>query len=374
MLRKISGIVGVGLAGMTFGSVGMAAEGGASSRGVTVTTGAASMKVGGEFRSEFLYDDNGLSKTSAFKPDKTTKVAVSAVNLVLGGNVNKDTEYGFRFNLLNPSQSNGPLDYGYGTHWFTKALGFSIGKMRVMQGGWDHMDGDYRTHAAGIFNDRLVYRDFDNMFTLNLRLAGELKLQVVNDVTVPASATATRAAGATAGGEWNKSAHPTTVVGWTGHFGPIQPLVDFGSYDNNKSSWGDLSLKASMACVDATVGAYFNKMVHANKKSDTLTAYTMNVACHIKGAATPWVYVSTFSTKEDSDLAYNTLNADGSVNWDDNSSTWGLGADLEMFGKGWNPFVAVVGNSGKFQKAAGDTNNTETRSNVQVKLGVLAEI
>src|SRR4051812_47643854 len=101
-----------------------------------VTTGAQSAKLDGEFRAELTYDNHGYDKATGYTPDATTTIAVQAANLRLAGNINKDTEYAFRFNLLYPV--NGPLDYGYGTHWFTKQVGLSLGKMKVAQGGWDN--------------------------------------------------------------------------------------------------------------------------------------------------------------------------------------------------------------------------------------------
>ncbi len=385
VLLKLSRIFGVSIAGLALANVALA-EGGTA--GANVTTDANSMKVGGEFRSELIYDDHGLEKATGFTPDKTTTIQVTNANIKMAGNVNKDTEYAFRFNLLNPSSANGPLDYGYGTHWFSKTLAMSIGKMRVMQGGYDHMDANYRSHTTSVLvsGRNLAMPDYTPMIQVGLKVAGDVKLQLLNDVTV---------GGGT--GEWNQSVHPTWVLGWMGQFGGIYPMIDIGSFDNNKSRWFDVGIKTSMAGLNATLDYYNQSRVHKdpdpsdpkkNKESaDTATSIALNVGYEVKGMMTPWLHFSTFENKQadDKDLGRedlktnsNGVSAGGTVyNWDDNGTVIGVGADLAMMGKGWTPFVAVVSTSGKFDKnldASGTTPKEESKSNTQFKIGVLGEI
>lgn len=371
MLRKIAGCFGVSLVGAALASP-------ASAQDANVTTGSKSAKLGVEFRSELTYDDHGLQKTDGFTPDKTTKIAVQAVNVKLSGWVNNDTEYGFRFNLLTPAA--GVVEYGYGTHWFSKMVGFSVGRMRVHQGGWDNMDSSYRTHATGVYGDNLVYRSsYGDMIALHVMAGGKVTLQILNDVTTPS------------GGDWNKSAHPTWVLGWMGEFGPIKPLFDIGSYDNNKSRWIDVGIKTEMAGLAATLDFY--NLNHVNKETDptdgkakeaadVATSITLNVAYEVKNVVTPWVYYSTYENKQadDSKLELKdektnttvpaTATEPTSFVFDDNGVVYGVGVDVQTFGKGWTPYLALVSRSGKFLEAGKE----ETKSEMQVKLGVLGEI
>ncbi len=386
VLLKLSRIFGVSIAGLTLANVAWA-QGGTA--GANVTSDANSMKIGGEFRSELIYDDHGLEKATGFTPDKTTTIQVTNANIKMSGNVNKDTEYAFRFNLLNPSAANGPLDYGYGTHWFSKMVGMSIGKMRVMQGGYDNMDSNYRshTHSVLVAGGNLAMPDYTPMIEVGLKVAGDVKLQLVNDVTV---------GGGT--GEWNQSVHPTWVLGWMGQFGGIFPMIDIGSFDNNKSRWFDMGIKTSMAGLNATLDYYNQSRVHKdtdptdpkkNKESaDTLSSIALNVGYEVKGMMTPWLHFSTFENKQadDKDVGREDLKTNSNgvgaggdpvYNWDDNGTVIGVGADLAMMGKGWTPFVAVVSTSGKFDKnlgAASTTPKEESKSNTMLKIGILGEI
>jgi hypothetical protein len=390
LIRGVLAVAALGLAASAQAAEEPKAEGGGG-KGVTVTTGALTTEINGDFRSELIMDDHGLEKIGTAKPDRTTNLQVSNAQVILHGNYNKDTDYAFRFNLLNPG-GGVPLDYGYGTHWFSKMIGFSIGKMRVMQGGWDHMDSDYRTMAMGVYSQNLAYNDFDPMFAFHVKVGGTLTLQLLNDVTTANSPEPTP-------GEYNKNEHPTWVVGWLGEFGPIKPLVDFGSYDNNKSRWFDIAIKTSMNGLNATLGYWDKNQVHkyvsasdATKKVDDpdhSTSITLNVSYEVKHLMTPWFYFSTFDNAEADDknvapavkdIDYNadpTKDATGNVvqHFNDNGMVWGIGVEMNDMGKGWTPFLSIVNTSGKFKKIPGDaTSETETRSDMTYSLGVLGEI
>jgi hypothetical protein len=378
VLLKLSRIFGVSIAGLALAQVAWAQGGSATN----VTTDANSMKVGGEFRSELIYDDHGFQKAEGFTPDKTTTIQVTNVNLKMAGNVNSNTEYAFRFNLLDPGQGSPLLQYGYGTHWFSKMVGFSIGRMKTMQGGYDNMDASYRSHTTAVLAGNLAFADYEDMIALTLKVAGEVKLQILNDHTVAS------------GGEWNKSAHPTWVLGWMGEFGGIHPMIDIGSYDNNKSRYFDVAIKTAMAGLNASLDYHNNNVVHkvmdgtkAKEEADVRTAIALNVGYEVKGVATPWLHFSTFDNKQADnkdfameDRKVNGYDTDASgakiPTWDDNGQVIGVGADLAMMGKGWNPFVALVIQSGKFDKnaGAGAKVEEETKSNTWLKLGVLGEI
>lgn len=380
MLLFNARLLGFSIAGLAMSGVALAQE-------ANVSTSAASAKLGGEFRSELTYTDNGMKKMKGGDdPDSSTTIGVAAANVTLDGKVNSDTEYAFRFNLYNPVPTaanpyNGPLAYGYGKHWFNKMMGFSIGRQKVLQGGWDNIDGSFRTHATGIYDQNLVFQEYEDMIGLHLNVAGTMTLQLANDRIAGAP-------GRYGNANWNQSSHPTWILGWQGSFGPIAPIVNIGSYDNNKSRWIDLGVKTDMNGLMASLDIYQNTMTRkvadptdAKKNEEpqnVATSVTLNVKFMIKGTATPFLYFSTYDNKQadDSKLGLkdskvNTTNADGSMAWNDNGVVWGVGTDLHMMGKGWSPFVAIVGRSGKWDDGAG---KEETKSDMTVKIGALAEI
>ena len=384
MLLRISRCLGVMLSGLVLAGVAHAED-------VKVTTGAVSAKLGGQFRSELLYSNNGIQSTDAKKADASTTLDVDTANILLDGKYNNDTEFAFRFNLYNPSINNGhvePIDYGYGTHWFNKMIGWSFGKMMVLQGGFDNIDGDFKSHATGVYAQNLVFNTYEPMTALTVKAGGTFTLQVLNDKVSAGN-----------DGVWNKNKHPTFVLGYRGDFGPVSPLVDIGSYDNNKSRWLDVGVKTEMNGLMATLDYYNNN--HANmlevagekpkSAADVSTAITLYAQYEVKGAVTPWLYFSTFDNKQFEDKTLGLSNAKyndstpavaatettaatpATYSWNDNGQTIGVGVNLNDMGKGWTPYIAFINQSGKFEDEK-NPGEAKSKSEMWLRVGVLGEI
>jgi hypothetical protein len=348
-----------------------------------VTTGAMSAKVGAEFRAELTRDDHGLLKTGSETPDTTTTIGVETANLKLDGNINKETEFHFRFNLFNPGMR-GPMDYGYGVHWFSSTMGLSVGRERVMQGGWITLDDGFRDHWTTAFQNDLAYYEYDDAISLRLKMAGEVVVQLLNDKTQGATDPMMK-------GEWAKSEHPTFAVAWMGAFGAIKPIVDLGFYDQQKSRWLDVGAKTTMAGVEGSLDIRNSSVSHkvadsngkATSATDSANAYTLHAAYDIKKTAKPWLFYSSFKKTPYSDTSVRPAGTTGTaaeVNgvdpqtgmpmFNNNKTVLGFGADLDMMGSGWTPFVAYVMTSGDELNAKG---TKETRTDGMLRLGVLGE-
>jgi hypothetical protein len=333
-----------------------------------VTTGANSAKLGGEFRAEYMYTNNGLDKVEGYTPPAESWFQVQTVNVTLKGKVNAKTDYAFRFNLLRPNATSGAVDYAYGSHWFSDSVGFSMGQMKTLIGGWDLYGFDYRTHAIGLYHANLPVSLYQPVLAFHLKAAGQITLQLFNDVADAS------------GARWNKNSHPTYALGWMGKFGPIEPLVNIGTYDNQKSRWIDVGIKTNMSGLVATLD--FNQNSYSNKvpdgssnksEEDVATNISLRAGYEMKGAATPWLYFSTYDNKQHgTDSKVNSPTAAGETghHFDDNGQVFGLGADLNMFGDNWNPYVALVSTSGKWMEGADE----KSKSDMQIKLGVLGSI
>jgi hypothetical protein len=334
----------------------------------SVTTAAESAKIGAEFRAEWTHDDHGLDKAEGYDPDASDEISVQTVKVKLSGNINPQTEYKFRFNLLNPKNGM-PLDYGYGTHNLSDTLSFSVGKMKLLQGGWDNMDNNYRDHAKSIASENFAFDKYVPMFALGVKAAGKITLQVFNDVVYDADDAPTL---------WNKTEHPTWALGWQGKFGGIEPLLVVGSYDNSKSRWIDAGVKGDLSgakfALDVRQETRSEKGYKENGDAESLehvaTAATVKVAYVMKEAAMPWIYVSNYEVKQ----AETDAEANAAVpEFDDNGNVLGLGADLLMLGNGWTPYVAMVSKSGDFVDPA-DATKQESKTKMTLHLGVLGEI
>lgn len=374
MLLNFARFVGISIAGMALANSAWAQD-------ANVTTGANSMKLGGEFRSEFNYTNNGLEKTDGYTPKSSSTIELQTVKVTLKGKYNATTEYAVRFDLLDGGNYHSTAtDYAYGTHWLSDVIGFSIGQMKTLEGGWDIYTNNYRTHAVSVYKDQLPVDLYQPMFAFHVKAAGQITLQLFNDTTD----------GATNAARWNKTAHPTFALGWMGKFGPIEPLVNIGTYDNQKSHWVDVGVRTNMSGLTASID--YNQNTISNKiadgtdfksKEDVGSNLAIRAGYEIKGAAMPWLYYANYDLKENADA--NTAGKDVKVNttqdpdpvtgvtsydFDDNGQVFGIGADLMMMGEGWNPYVALVNRSGKWM----DGTSEKTRSEMQVRIGVLGEI
>lgn len=369
------------LSGMLLSSAALAED-------TVVKTAADTLKIGGEFRSELLYDNHQLEKGPGMEPEATTELQVQKARIKLSGKINPDTDFAFRFNLLDPSTT-GPLEYGWGKHWLSKNVGFSMGRQKVLQGSFDLLEENFKTHAIGAYEKNLAFAKYQDMAAVHVVAGGALTLQLFNDVVRDA----------TYSYRWNEKKHLTWVLGYRGSFGPIEPMVNFGSYDNSKSKWVDVGIKTEMAGMSAHLNYYSNSESKrgidaatgkAKAVTDVGTSISAYVAYELKGKAKPWLYVSKFDKVQGDgtgtdlggkDRDYNKFDTDktsGAVTgykFDDNAVVWGTGVDLTSLGKGFTPYLAVVGKSGQWLK---DNNPAETKSESKsqllLRLGVLGEI
>lgn len=347
-----------------------------------VSTVSESTKISVEFRSELKSTDQGLRKETGEKaPDRMTTVDVNRVRLKMFGNITKDVEYKLRFNVLDIKAD--AVDYASLTSWMGP-VGISIGRQKVMQGGWDQADEGYKTHIQGVYKDNLPFNSYEDIVAAQAKVAGKIQLQVLNDRTTAS------------GGEWNKAAHPTWALGWQGDFDGVGPLLQLGSFDNNKSSWFDAGIKANVAGVKANLDYMMLNKVHKGAKisdgkvkevKDAATSITLRAGYEIKDTGMPWVYVSTYDMKQaddkevvggSEDRKFNTVTVDAvgkkTFKFDDNGMSYGAGFDY-MLGKSWTTYLAFVAKSGKYQKTTGaDPKATEQKTETAIRLGCFSEI
>lgn len=343
---------------------------------------AQDVRVEAELRGEALYQNHGIARLGGQKAKPTTGLEVQHAELTLKSQVAPELETAWGLDLL--AKRGTALDYAYVTRWFVQhAVGVAAGQMRVMQGGWDNASYEsYTAHAVGTYAKNLVYPETAPMIAITAKVAGEITLQVLND----------KVAGVDAAASWNQTKHATWALGWHGEFGPITPLVDIGSYDNNKSRWVDAGIKTEMNGLTATLDLFNKNQVTryvttagvARSKADVSTGMTLGAAYEIKGVATPWFYFSSFDDRqaEDDELTlrdreYNTSRDEAGQlvfdKWDDNGQVIGTGINLNALSKGWIPYLAVVNRSGKFEDDRNPAQGKE-KSELLVRLGVLGSL
>lgn len=361
-----------------------------AAEGVNVQTSSSLMRLGGEFRSEVIWKNHGFERINEDQPNATSSLGVTTARLKLSGVLRSQTEYAFRFDLLDNDSNREPLDYGYGTHWFAKVVGLSFGKMKVQQGGFDNMDESYRVHVKPDYRTNLVYPDrYEPMFALQVNAAGKLLLQILNDI-VGSSKNLNR---------WNKRERQTWILSYRAPVGPIESMINCGSYDSHHSLWVDVGVRAEIVGLLISADYWMNKESLKGLRADNsvvsipqvATNLSVNLSYSFVGKVRPWVHYSKFeriqaNTGKDGQLLESAPDSTSQVRvssvdrkynlsssmLDDNSMTAGFGADVLSLGDGWAPFFAVIASSAKFLK--NNSLDLETRHDFQIKLGVLGEI
>ncbi len=349
-------------------------------------------------RAEFVYDDQGLTRRpgeSAPKPKPTLAPGDPVVTLKLDGRLGRSTEYAVAAEMA--TRSGDLLAYGYVTHWISRLIGFSIGRMRVMQGGWDQALAGYNRLSRAVYTDSLVFAPYEDMLALHLNIAGRVTLQLLDDTPVPRAQVPPVAAEVVAGQSL------TWVLGWVGAFGPIAPLLDFGSFDHNRSRWFDAGFKTKINALSATLDLY--QQTRASKvklpgrpgvvkqPAENLQSVTLYAAYEFPGVITPWGFIASFESDQPRDdqlglvdRTYNSVRTleDGSEElvFDDNGKDWGVGMDVPVVGTHWTPFLAVLSRSGRFQRAGAvaapgagpQPVKLGDRAGIQVRLGVFGAL
>jgi hypothetical protein len=349
-----------------------------------------SAELGGEFRAEYEHLDNGLGKTSTKDPDSTDHIKVVEANLTVAGKLAAKAEYFFKFGLLNPNtHGTTALEEGWTKYNFTEVLGISIGKQLVHQGGWDQTTENFSTlmmgklYAAaedGKSMQHLPLGDiagYSPAIALHIAVAGEVVIQVVNDVVDTASTM-----------RWNEREKPTWVLSWHGKFGPISPLIHFGSYDNDKSLFVDVGVQAKMAnfwgFIDYINISNSNKYTDPNDTTkskgikDITAGYNIRLAYSVPDIVTPELYYSAFNRKEGTDTDIpgraeekefnSTDDTKGIYVYDDNAQTLGLSVNVTATGKTWQPYLAFEMSTGKFEDD--ESTDVETRKESAIRVGV----
>lgn len=372
------------------------------SEGRVMKIAAGDATFGGQFRTEWSHTTNGLGKVDeGGKDKKTAGFGVDYAKLKLTGKLNSDTEFAFQMNLLSHKWNYGnPADMierANGTWWMSKMFGFTMGKERVNQDGWDGKDSGNFDAAWGKSVWTTPFKTYANMFAIHLNPGdmGKITLQLVDDLTTVSGPDFAGAADGKTGrnttnrpATWNETnKQPAPVLQYTGEFGPVKPLLQIGQYDMNHSRFIDVGAKFSMADLGVTFDYLMDNYSQKVAKSsgdgyeDKMLTYT-NIALRadytMKGLAKPFVWVSSFNrsgekeaiaaddVKANQNPSTNTKCAAFKACFDDNAMSLSVGSYILAMGDGWSPYVVYRSVSGKFYKAGSTDEATGSTSTIAI--------
>lgn len=328
----------------------------ASVAGVAVATSAmgesnpgAKFDAYGEFRSELTYHDDGLAKIEeGGKASTTTVLGVDDVKFGFKGKLNDRTSLNLRFTPMGDSM----VDLAVANWKASDMVSVSMGRDYVRQGGYSNWDNSFNN----IWGDRIQSLAFDrNASSLSLHYTPNsthnITVQLVNDIMDDA------ATADVAEANYNDShKQPAAILEYAGEFGSIKPMIQYGQYDLNHSSFWNVGARASFGATAVTFDYGANSMSKKVGDSDkAAVGNTMTVrAEHDMGSMVPFFWFNSYNLT-DKDVNGGTENKTNSAGkWDDNATQISFGSSFKNFGDNWTPYVAYRMTSGKFTNSAGE--------------------
>lgn len=360
MIRSFAGLV----AAAAVSTTGMAADAGSN-----VTAHAKSLKVGAMYSTELTHNDGGFMKTEGDTSSHATgSIGVSIFDLKLEGELSGDASFKMVYNMVGND-----LELGYATWWVCKGFGISAGKKKVFQGGFENK---YKktAYASTAYAETLKpFSSFAPVFELlaQVDVAGTVTLQMTDDSTVGSYATTVDEKGEVTG----KKKQPAMILAWEGEFGPLFPMVTFGSYDMNHSKFFTVGAKLEHQGIMG-LAEYVADMRNRPDPTDATKAVTDNMSViNIEAGYTMEKMMGVsfkyamFDTKQaGTDIKGNAAGSVDPTAFFDNNNVWTLGATCLTEGPHFAPYVAFVGRSGNNLKA-GSATDVEAKSDLSMVLG-----
>jgi hypothetical protein len=344
-----------------------------------VTTGAATTKLGLEYNLTLSRADHGLEKESADdKPKPTTDIALRSLKLKLTGAFNDKAEYKVSVDFANAAE---PIEYAKATAWLAKSFGISAGKETVNQGGFEQKNSAYDTVILSPYNSALTPLAISaGVLELNLKVAGMITLQVVQDKPVPQRDTTGIVAD-------DRPAQPAVTLEWLGDIKAIHPLVQLGSYDSGRSKFFDVGMGLTLSSFklfgdvlyDMRGGKYPDLTSTKGEKKALDTTYRLiafEAALELKKVHELFLRATSFEVDQPEDSTTGLENRgynSAPDNLDDDALTVALGFRFGLVQRYFRPFVAVTDQMARFKQAT-DPSATETRSELALQVGVTGEM
>jgi len=322
-------------------------------------------KVGLEYRAGISHDDGKLQETTGVDASSSTMISTDVVKLTAEGEAAEHVSYMFSYDALNSAVhlANARLQ-------LHDMLGLTIGRVKANQGGWHVKDfyGEYNAvegnNAFGYGSQAMPFSTWSDSISLHVALAGELTVQLVDDVMCDGSS-------ATCVYKNTTNKGPAATIEWMGNFAGWMPLVQLASYDLNNSMAYSVGVKGGVAGLGLMLN--YTADNRKNNLTDETDAHSQ-IDVHVDyslGSWQPWLAYHAYDNKQGgTDVKANGAMTDMS----DNISAITLGVKCNAVGEGYVPYLALVQSSGTwFKDGTGAVDSTETRSGMAIKAGVTGQ-
>ncbi len=346
--------------------------------------------LGAQWRAEMESNDHGLMKDDNNSPLRTQTMALKTFKLRLLGKFSPTVDYKFRYNFVNSGIEHAKMSYSPSSY-----ITIGIGNDQVKQGGFEMKAAGYETFMYSPYHDTWKpFKEYATVLDVTLNLAGKVTFELTEDVATndyPASFDGKTNTGAVT----TTKTQPGMALEWVGDFGPIKPLLQFGSYDTNASRYIVAGVKGKVEGFEASFDYTLDRRARRyanNKYYDQLTNITVMASYDIPEVAKPFLTFAGYKNKTASDddvgLKEATSNGKaksataaspfddnlGAKNFEQNGVAWSVGTFFMQHEKNFRPYVALTNRGGKFAVAdTGDPSREDTRTEMSIRLGACGE-
>ncbi|MGE0174390.1 MAG: porin [Oligoflexales bacterium] len=334
---------------------------------------AAGPKIGFMYKMEIDNSDDGITKEMADGTEKkTTKFDLKTFALVLNGKAAENVEYGIRYQLINASDESS-LDYAWAKFNASENHGLLVGKAKAKVYGWEHANASPISFVTSVGLAQKPFGFADMVALENKYGWGSVALQFAQDQD----------------GYYNAgvSKQPAILFEYTGDFGGVKPLFQYGAWDRAHSNIMTVGVGYGTEKINATLDYTIDTRNYENaagsKAKDVYNTLAINADMKVTADLKPFIHYSTFAVKQDgTDTKVNSGMTDpdnDSTNnndvagaphkdseFDDNANRMALGVAHNCSGEAWTTYLMYQATTGKFAIAGSEKSATEGH----IKLGV----
>jgi len=346
-----------------------------SEKGKAQDEGIKPFKFGAQYRFNLFYSDDGLNDVETANRKASPRLGINsdAVKLIFKTGIAENLDASFRFNILANK-----LEYAYLDYQPLESVIFTVGRGKERIFGWHRrLTGSLTPIVAPYLSERPL--SYPDGFQVTYKYKhGQLLVQLVKDFFDCDSSPCE---------SWNRldadgkevQKQAAVISEWIGKYGIFQPLIQFASYDQGKSStWSvGLRLKSDQFDIhadfvtDNRIKRGFDGTANQEEKN-VLRGYALHGEWSIK-KFTPYFHLSSFDLDQFEAKGTADIKVNSQYNkFDNNNLTFGIGSHYDLVTEAFRPYFLLASKSGEFVDPK-DSLKSKKFTEMQVLVGLTGE-
>ncbi|MFW7379760.1 MAG: porin [Oligoflexus sp.] len=327
---------------------------------------------GGQYHFNLFYSDDGLNDAEAAGRTASQRFGVNAraAKLVFKSGLAENVDLMVRY-----SMTSNQLEYAYLDYKVNSALTLTVGRTKERIFGWHRRQTSSLTPVTAAYLSLKPFGYPDGVQATYKLGNHKFLLQVVKDFFDCNGAQCDSWNELDANGR-EKQKQPAILSEWIGTFGAIQPLVQYASYDQGKSSTYTAGIRYNTQRFDVYGDYVVDNRVkrgvdagQTRKEENVMTGYVVHGEWN-QGKFTPFFHISSFAYDEFTAPGQTATEVNSAyTQFDDNNMTWGIGSHYNLVNEVFRPYVVLFSKSGDFVDPQ-DASKSKPMAEMQVVAGV----